>query len=324
MKVLIILSLVALSVAAFDFPEEWVAWKQEHSKEYTEELEELRRHTIWQSNKKFIDSHNSVSDKFGYTLEMNEFGDLSGVEFKQIYNGYIMQERANDTKLFTASPYMEPAASVDWRQKGVVSEVKNQGQCGSCWSFSATGSLEGQHALKMGRLVSLSEQNLMDCSSRFGNHGCKGGIMDDAFRYVISNHGVDTESSYPYTAKDGYCRFNQNNVGATETSYRDIARGSESSLTQASAQIGPISVAIDASHRSFQFYKNGVYYEPSCSSSRLDHGVLVVGYGTEGGQDYFIVKNSWGTRWGMDGYIMMSRNRRNNCGIASQASYPIV
>ena len=293
-----------------------------HNKEYMEELEELRRQTVWESNKKFIDSHNSVADKFGYTLEMNEFGDLTNTEFARRFNGYKMQDRSNTSNLFTIDPVFKPAASVDWRQLGYVTGVKNQRQCGSCWAFSTTGSLEGQHFRQTRQLVSLSEQNLVDCSS--SNHGCQGGIMDMAFRYIASNGGIDTENSYPYHSSQGVCKFSKRFVGATLKSYSDIRRGDENALTYATASVGPISVAIDASHNSMQFYKSGVYYEPSCSSTRLDHGVLVVGYGSEGGQDYYIVKNSWGASWGDAGYIKMARNKYNNCGIATQASYPIV
>ncbi len=294
---------------------------------YEEELEELHRHTVWQSNKKYVETHNLYASKFGYTLAMNQFGDLSGVEFAKIYNGYKMEteNKQNDTIIYEPNWSVELPTSVDWRQKGVVTPVKDQGQCGSCWSFSATGSMEGQNALKTGRLVSLSEQNLIDCSVSYGNHGCQGGLMDSAFRYVIANRGDDTESSYPYLAREQTnCYYNSRNVGGTISSYSDIRRGNEADLQNAVASIGPVSVAIDASHTSFQMYHSGVYNEYSCSSTRLDHGVLVVGYGTYNGQAYWLVKNSWNTRWGMSGYIMMSRNKNNQCGIASQASFPRV
>jgi len=146
--------------------------------------------------------------------------------------------------------------------------------------------------------------------------------MDDAFQYIITNDGIDSESSYPYTAETGTCHFSAANVDAHLVSYKDVTSGSETALTTDVAQRGPVSVAIDASHSSFQFYSGGVYYEPACSSTSLDHGVLAVGYGTSGSSAYYIVKNSWGTDWGMSGYIWMSRNRNNNCGIATMASFP--
>jgi len=171
-------------------------------------------------------------------------------------------------------------------------------------------------------LVSLSEQNLVDCST--ANEGCSGGWMDTAFAYVKSNSGLDTESSYPYTAKQGTCKFSKANVGVTVSGWTDIASG-EAALQQAVATMGPISVAIDAGHPSFQNYKQGVYYESLCSSTNIDHGVLVVGYGTDPTYgDYWLVKNSWGTGWGESGYIRMARNKNNNCGVATYPSVPKV
>lgn len=148
--------------------------------------------------------------------------------------------------------------------------------------------------------------------------------MDNAFRYIEANRGIDTEESYPYQAHNELCRFKRDDVGATDSGYVDIPREEEKALTQAIQAVGPISVAIDASKSTFHYYKRGVYYDPLCSSTKLDHGVLAVGYGSTDGQEYYIVKNSWGAMWGMEGYIQMSRNRENNCGIATQASYPKV
>jgi len=215
-------------------------------------------------------------------------------------------------------------ATWDWRDHGAVTQVKDQGQCGSCWSFSATGSTEGAYFLSTKKLISLSEQNLIDCSTDEGNDGCDGGLMDSAFQYIISNNGVDTEASYPYTATGpNTCEFNRANVGATISNYKDISQGDENALLSA-VYVTPTSVAIDASHQSFQFYSGGVYNEPACSSTQLDHGVLAIGFGTESGSDYWLVKNSWGSSWGLSGYIKMSRNKNNQCGIATSASYPIV
>ncbi|OQR72236.1 cathepsin L isoform 4 [Tropilaelaps mercedesae] len=236
--------------------------------------------------------------------------------------------RVNRTR--KGSTWIEPQSvnlprHVDWRERGAVTPVKNQGHCGSCWSFSTTGSLEGQMFRKTGKLVSLSEQNLIDCSGDFGNKGCNGGLMDNAFDYIRENRGIDTEQSYPYEGKMGKCRYSRKHKAGEDTGFVDIPSGDELALTKALATVGPISIAVDASHSSFQFYHDGVYDPPECDNHTLDHGVLAVGYGTtEEGDDYYIVKNSWGTTWGNEGYILMARNVDNECGVATQASYPLV
>lgn len=323
MKVLIVLCAVAV-VTASNSDGEWELWKTKYSKNYETSLEELHRRTVWKANQKYVEEHNSNADTWGFTVSLNEFADMDGAEFAKMYNGFLnVPRRQNSTNTYVSSG-APLADQVDWRKKGVVTPVKNQGQCGSCWSFSATGSLEGQHAIKTTKLVSLSEQQLVDCSGKFGNQGCNGGLMDQAFKYIASVAGDDTEQSYPYTAKDGSCHFNPANVGATDTGYKDIPSKDCASLKDAASKIGPISVAMDASHISFQLYHSGVYSSIFCSQTKLDHGVLVVGYGTtDSGEDYWIIKNSWGTSWGMAGYFNM-KMADNKCGICTQASYPLV
>ncbi|XP_014273559.1 procathepsin L [Halyomorpha halys] len=165
----------------------------------------------------------------------------------------------------------------------------------------------------------------MDCSTAEGNESCNGGWMDQAFEYVVKNNGIDTEASYPYKGEDSStCKYKKANIGATITGYKDVQSGSESDLQSAVANVGPISVAIDASSFDFQLYDSGIYYEEDCSTTELDHGVLAVGYGSDNGKDYWLVKNSWGEDWGISGYIKMTRNKKNNCGIATKASYPLV
>jgi len=310
----------------------WEVWKEAHKKSYSDLGAERVRYTIWLDNLKRIEAHNAAG-QHTYTLGMNHFGDMTHEEFRAKMNGYRASAANNATRrlgsTFLPPANVEPPKAIDWREKGAVTKVKNQGHCGSCWSFSTTGSLEGQMFRKTGELVALSEQNLVDCSTDFGNHGCNGGLMDDAFKYIKSNGGIDTEASYPYTANETSCKFNKSNVAGDVTGWVDVESEDEDALLAAVGTEGPVSVAIDASHYSFQFYKEGVYNETSCSQVNLDHGVLVIGYGQHrhmGGalHDFWWVKNSWGLTWGLQGFIRMSRNEGNQCGIATAASYPLV
>merc|ERR1711976_450186 len=324
MKAILLLGLVAVSLALPAFPnsefdEHWETFKSHHNKQYAEAEEKMRRF-IWERNMREIINHNYAADMGHHTfrLGMNEHGDLSDEEYATFLTGLRMNEnRTSDNPTFLEPEFMEMPKMVDWREKGYVTPIKNQGHCGSCWAFSTTGSLEGQHFKKTGKLVSLSEQNLVDCSMKFGNHGCQGGLMDNAFRYIKANKGIDTEMSYPYKAVNGKCHFMMNDVGATDTGFVDIPRGNEKALQKAVASVGPISVAIDAHTTKFRFYKSGVYVDTQCSSVKLDHGVLAVGFGKEDDMSYWLVKNSWGTSYGNMGYIKMARNHNNMCGIAT-------
>jgi cathepsin L len=259
-----------------------------------------------------------------YTLGMNAFGDMTNEEFKAAYLGTKKPEfNASHTLFLSPLNVKDLPDTVDWRTQGYVTGVKDQGQCGSCWSFSATGSLEGQYFHKSKTLVSFSEQQLVDCSGEFGNQGCNGGLMDQAFDY-IKKYGIEKEEDYPYTARDGKCKYASGKTVTTVSGYTDIPTTDEAKLKEAVATVGPVSVAIDASHLSFQLYRSGVYNEKSCSQTQLDHGVLAVGYGAENGNNYWLVKNSWGGSWGQKGYIFMSRDKNNQCGIATAASYPLM
>ncbi|KAL3882300.1 hypothetical protein ACJMK2_028661 [Sinanodonta woodiana] len=310
------------------FGESWELFKITHNKHYESTEEEAYRRNIFYENMKQIYIHNDKYRKGekSYWLGVNQFSDMTAEEFKALNSGF-MPTRVNVTDN-TCSTFLPPdnvmlPYTVDWRQKGYVTPVKNQAQCGSCWAFSATGSLEGQNFHKTGKLVSLSEQQLVDCSSAFGNKGCCGGWMVQAFKY-IKKYGIETEKEYPYIAKSQECKYKRTKVVAKNTGCVEIAKGNESALQEAVATIGPISVAIDSSHCSFKHYSGGVYEEDQCNSTVVNHAVLVVGYGTEKGKDYWLVKNSWSERWGDKGYIKMARNKGNMCGIASYASYPLV
>lgn len=335
MKLLVVVAavLAVVSSASLSLEDlEFHAWKLKYGRTYSSPAEEAQRRHSWIFNRKLVLVHNMLADQGikSYRLGMTFFADMENEEYRRLISKGCLGSfnssapRKGSTFLQQAGGATELPNAVDWRDKGYVTEVKDQKDCGSCWAFSTTGSLEGQTFRKTQKLVSLSEQQLVDCSGSYGNMGCMGGLMDQAFQYIKANGGVDTEESYPYEAQDNNCRYNPATVGATCTGYVDITSGDENALQEAVATVGPVSVAIDAGHSSFQLYVSGVYDEPDCSSSDLDHGVLAVGYGSDNGQDYWMVKNSWGLEWGTKGYIMMTRNKNNQCGIATAASYPLV
>ncbi|KAL3882298.1 hypothetical protein ACJMK2_028659 [Sinanodonta woodiana] len=308
--------------------ESWELFKIEHNKQYESTEEEAYRRYIFYEHMKQIYIHNEKYKKGekSYWLGVNQFSDLNAEELKALHSGF-MTTRANLTGN-TCSRFIPPhnlilPDNVDWRQRGYVTPVKNQRQCGSCWAFSATGSLEGQIFRKTGALLSLSEQQLVDCSGDFKNHGCCGGWPYKAFEY-IKEYGIETDDEYPYKAKDQQCKYNCAKVAAKNTGCVKIMSGNESALQEAVATVGPISVAIDSNHDSFTYYSGGVYEEERCSCTQLTHAVLVVGYGREKGKDYWLVKNSWSERWGDKGYIKVARNKGNMCGIATDSNYPLV
>ena len=284
-------------------------------------------HLAYEGNVNFINTMNSKN--LSYELDINQFIDQPNIirmgEFIKRDKCHNCFTNINDIDYKKIIP-----KSIDWREKNAVTHVKNQGNCGSCWSFSTTGSIEGIHAIKKNKLINASEQQLMDCSDKYGNHGCQGGLMDNAFKYVIDN-GLCSEEEYPYQAEQGQCSSAQCNRVVQIDNYADVEPNNEKVLMRAVAH-QPISVAIQANLTSFRFYKRGVYQDPDCGD-QLDHGVLIVGYGTDILQDldYWIVKNSWTSNWGDEGYVKILRNYEKYggdssgmCGIAVQPSYPII
>jgi len=297
---------------------EFIAFAEEFGKSYPVG-EVFKRFETFQENKKKVEEHNAKN--LGWTMAMNEFSDMSWEEFHAGFTGYKGKQHnfMRSQNLHVPLKNEVFAEEIDWRTKNVVTPVKNQGQCGSCWAFSTTGSVEGAHAIATGKLVSLSEQQLVDCSTAEGNSGCNGGLMDFGFEYIIKNGGITLEENYGYTAKDGTCKTRQSK-DVQISGYKDVNQGDESDLMSA-LQKGPVSIAIEADQSGFQFYQGGVF-KGQCGK-QLDHGVLLVGYGTEGGDDYWLVKNSWGASWGDDGYIKLIRGQ-DQCGLADSASYPTV
>ncbi|EYU29820.1 hypothetical protein ABFS82_13G034800 [Erythranthe guttata] len=299
-------------------------WLKTYRQTYKSTNEWNFRFGIYQSNVQYIDFVNSQN--LSYSLTDNQFADMTNHEFQSIYLGYNNSNHLHgnsvETRNGTLRNYALPA-SIDWRKKGAVTPIKNQGTCGSCWAFSAIAAVEGINKIKTGKLVTLSEQELMDCDTKGGNQGCSGGIMEDAFDFIIKNGGVATSKDYPYKGRNDKCDSKKGkNKAAKISGYKYVPVGNEENLKAAVAK-QPVSVAIDAGGYNFQLYSSGVF-DGYCGQS-LNHGVTVVGYGVDGGKKYWLVKNSWGTSWGQKGYVKMSRgssDKNGICGIALQASYP--
>ncbi|OMJ95410.1 hypothetical protein SteCoe_1171 [Stentor coeruleus] len=296
--------------------QEFELFIKQHGKVYQDEVEYESRFRIFRDNLAYIGVFNSLNKD--WTLGVNYMADLTGEEFKSMFTGHYGQRERNPVPFEPVSIPDE----IDWTTKGAVTPVKNQGQCGSCWAFSTTGSVEGAWFLAGHTLVSLSEQQLVSCSQSYGNNGCNGGLMDYAFKYIIAN-GITSEANYPYTARTGTC----NKTLASQTvakisSYTDVATDDSVALETAIAQ-QPVSVAVEADQSSWQLYSGGTL-SSNCGTN-LDHGVLAVGYNLGASPPYYKVKNSWGASWGMAGYIQIAiTSGKGVCGIQMDPSYPTV
>jgi len=319
-----------------DLKEVFTTFKADFQKLYASELEEAQRFAIFSENVNLIRNHNLKGE--GWTMGINQLTDYTPAEYKNLLGYNATAKKANP--IFEADT-TNLAAAVDWVTEGAVTPVKNQQQCGSCWAFSTTGSLEGALFIKNKKLVSLSEQELVDCAGSFGNQGCNGGLMDDGFKYLQAK-GDELEASYPYTAKTGTCNTKEQTAAdgvkvGVVTGLTDVKTESCADMMAAVAK-GPVSVAIEADQTGFQHYASGVF-SGTCGTA-LDHGVLVVGYGTDGKDEYWKVKNSWGATWGDAGYIRMKKScastgrrllggggggsAKGECGLLTQPSFPLV
>ncbi|CAI8032369.1 Digestive cysteine proteinase 3 [Geodia barretti] len=277
---LVVIVVVEAWEGKIEHPEEWDLWKTEHGKSYESQREELERHLVWLSNREYINAHNKNSVVTGFSLRLNHFADLMDEEFQEVYLTYRPGDRSDIRDTTLVEGVQDLPLMMDWRTRRAVTNIKEQGQCGSSYAFSAAGAVEGAWAVRHEQLVNISAQNIIDCSGDYGNDGCNGGNMKASFRYMVSNRGINGASHYPYKAR---------------------------------------------------FYYRGVYRSQRCSASNLTHAMLIIGYGTTNQRDYWLVKTgiihnpnrqSWGVYWGVDGYILMARNLSNECGIASDASFP--
>jgi len=315
---------VVLAIETDDW-HQFTRFQEKFNKKYENIVEFESRFQIFKENLRSIIQHNLDSTQ-NFTMSVNQFTDLTQTEFKEKYVGGLKSVEVGSygCKSFSSGASGLPD-SIDWRTKGAVTSVKDQGQCGSCWTFSATGATEGAWAISKGQLIDLSEQQLVDCATgiNYGSHGCSGGQMEGAFKYLIE-HGQCTLASYPYTAKDGSCHSCSPVVHFSSCS--DVKPNDQLSL-KAAVSKQPVAIAIEADTRYFQSYSSGVLTSSSCGT-QLDHGVLIVGYGVENGQKYWLVKNSWSASWGENGYVKIARSDSTNdvgiCGIAMDPSFPSV
>lgn len=308
--------------------DEFDRFKMKHNRQYLSEIEHEKRINIFRQNLRFVHSTNRA--RRGFTLAVNHLADRTDDELAALrgrrYSGPNsgLPFPYGEVELEEMSNKLPP--EMDWRLFGAVTPVKDQSVCGSCWSFGTVGAVEGALFLHNGgHLVRLSQQALVDCSWGFGNNGCDGGEDYRAYQWIM-RHGLPTEEDYGgYLGQDGYCHIDNVTLVTTIKGWVNVTTKNENALKLAIFKHGPISVAIDASHKTFSFYANGVYYEPQCKNQvdELDHAVLAVGYGVLNGQKYWLIKNSWSNLWGNDGYVLMSM-KDDNCGVQAAPTYVLI
>ncbi|XP_030441478.2 ervatamin-B-like [Syzygium oleosum] len=315
---------------AYDIPsatKKFEEWMTRYGRDYKDVAEKAKRLKIFMENLQFVEEFNGAANRT-YKVGLNKFSDLTNEEFMATYTGYKSPSstRSNSSQVhsFEYQGLNDIPESVDWVKQGAVNPIKYQGQCGSCWSFSTVAAVEAITQIKSGVLPNLSEQQLIDCATNGGNQGCQGGWMDNGFQYIIENQGISSASNYPYTGVDGTCNKQAASVVEAKISnYQDVPANEDDMLKAVAMQ--PVSVALDASGAEFQNYKGGVFAGP-CGSG-MTHAVAVVGYETDtDGTKYWLIRNSWGTSWGENGYMRIQRDsgvEGGLCGIALKVSYPV-
>lgn len=302
-------------------------------KTYATAAEKTLREGIFKAKMSTVDKQNQAfaSGQSSYELGINLFSDLKLDEFLNGLTGRKKSAQGEEIAVKHRNKAGPPVSTVipdafDWREKGGVTPVKFQGlECGACWSFAVTGAIEGHYFAKTGKLVPLSEQNLIDCGGDpYGSTGCDGGFQDYGFDYVLENHGIAKAEEYPFVEKTEQCHYTDPLKGATISGYSVIEAGNEKKMKEVIATKGPLACSVNAAPDSFQLYKSGIYKDTECNGEDVNHSILVVGYGVENGEDYWIIKNSWTDKWGEKGFMKLPRNSNSFCGIANECSFPVI
>ncbi|KAJ8374762.1 hypothetical protein SKAU_G00053420 [Synaphobranchus kaupii] len=314
-----------------DLDSEWLQWNIKY-KGAVQKTRSLTRREIWEDNYNFIKDHNKRYNegKETYELGMNGFGDKTTDEFVEATHASSMARTPKSGSLVLSAADLRQAASklnvksIDYRDMGYITPVEDQGFCGSCWAYSATGALEAQWTKKTGKLIPLSKQQLVDCSTPTGNKACIGGRPSLAYMYIMRNGGIQGEDTYPYVMEERSCGASRSKNVVSVKDWRYVPPGDEQAFEDALVTIGPIAVVIDTTTRKFQFYRKGIFYDQKCSIWKQSHAVVLMGFGTEHSEEYWTIKNSWGIYWGEEGYMRLAKNKQRHCGISQYGVVPFV
>ncbi|XP_066578890.1 cathepsin K-like [Amia ocellicauda] len=335
MKAVYVLASVALYINVLtcldpQLDSEWENWRIKFQKQGTR-VGDVQRREIWEANYRAVEEHNQRFQEGNatYKMGMNQFGDLTPEEFLNLTQMTMSRPNTRSNNQLTGEELRKAASSlsvtsIDYRTLGYVTPVENQGSCGCCWAFSAAGALEAQWMNKTKQLIPLSKQQLMDCSGDFGNRGCNGGLPFVAYEYIQSIGGIQAEATYPYAMTKQVCAADKSKFVATVKGWMSLPSGNEQALEDALVTIGPVAITIDSTTPSFQFYQSGVFYDPQCTNWKQNHAMVVVGFGTEGTDNYWIIKNSWGTSWGENGYLLLAKDQGDECGVSQNGVIPLV